>query len=178
MLNDKLKWGYNSFHTRTLTCVCQLFYPGLNVCSEGMFYFWFYRTHEGSNVSFIWFSALFANENWYIHTDSLFAWNEETLETRIFILHRKRQTPDQLNDMESSASLVFVRGIHRIPVNSPHRGPVTRKMFLFEDVIMLWWVLTMGSSCIALCFITGKKSRQIWNKDSTTTPMAKMNLIN
>ena len=30
----------------------------------------------------------------------------------------------------------FVRGIHRWPVNSPHKGPVTRKMFLFDDVIM------------------------------------------
>ena len=27
-------------------------------------------------------------------------------------------------------------GIHRWPVNSPHKGPVTRKMFPFEDVIM------------------------------------------
>ena len=30
---------------------------------------------------------------------------------------------------QSSASLAFVRGIHRGPVNSPHKGPVTRKMF-------------------------------------------------
>ena len=30
----------------------------------------------------------------------------------------------------------FVRGIHRWPVNSPHKGPVTRKMFPFDDVIM------------------------------------------
>ena len=30
---------------------------------------------------------------------------------------------------ESSASLAFVRGIHRSPVNSPHKGPVTRKCF-------------------------------------------------
>ena len=37
---------------------------------------------------------------------------------------------------KSSASLAFVRGIHRWPVNSPHKGPVTRKMFLFDDVIM------------------------------------------
>ena len=27
-------------------------------------------------------------------------------------------------------------GIHRSPVNSPHKWPVTRKMFPFEDVIM------------------------------------------
>ena len=38
---------------------------------------------------------------------------------------------------ESSASLAFVRGIHRWPVNSPHKWPVTRKMFPFDDVIMI-----------------------------------------
>ena len=37
---------------------------------------------------------------------------------------------------QSSASLAFVRGIHRGPVNSPHKGPVTRKIFPFDDVIM------------------------------------------
>ena len=37
---------------------------------------------------------------------------------------------------QSSASLAFVRGIHRWPMNSPHKGPVTRKMFPFDDVIM------------------------------------------
>ena len=30
---------------------------------------------------------------------------------------------------QSSASLAFARGIHRWPVNSPHKGPVTRKCF-------------------------------------------------
>ena len=29
-----------------------------------------------------------------------------------------------------------MRGIHRWPVNSPHKGPVTRQMFPFDDVIM------------------------------------------
>ena len=37
---------------------------------------------------------------------------------------------------QSSASLAFVRGIHRWPVNSPHKWPVTRKMFPFDDVSM------------------------------------------
>ena len=40
---------------------------------------------------------------------------------------RKHQRP---------VSLAFVRGIHRWPVNSPHKGPVTRKMFPFDYVIM------------------------------------------
>ena len=38
---------------------------------------------------------------------------------------------------QSSASLAFVRGIHREPVNSPHKWPVTRKMFPFGDIIMV-----------------------------------------
>ena len=38
---------------------------------------------------------------------------------------------------QRSASLAFVRGIHRWPVNSPHKGPVTQNMFPFNDVIML-----------------------------------------
>ena len=43
---------------------------------------------------------------------------------------------------QSSASLAFVQGIHRGPVNSPHKWPVTRKMFAFGDVIMkMTWSL-------------------------------------
>ena len=37
---------------------------------------------------------------------------------------------------QSSASLAFVRGFHRSPVKSPHKWPVTRKTFPFDDVIM------------------------------------------
>ena len=35
-----------------------------------------------------------------------------------------------------STSLAFVWGIHRGPVNSPHKWPVTRKMFSVDEVIM------------------------------------------
>ena len=34
---------------------------------------------------------------------------------------------------QSSASLAFVRGTHRSLVNSPHKGPVTRKK------VSIWW---------------------------------------
>ena len=40
---------------------------------------------------------------------------------------------------QSSASLAFVQGIHRWPVNSPHKWPVTRKIFPFDDVIIESW---------------------------------------
>ena len=38
-----------------------------------------------------------------------------------------------------SAALAFERGIHRWPVNSPRKWPVTRKMVPFDDVIMIYW---------------------------------------
>ena len=38
---------------------------------------------------------------------------------------------------QSFASLAFVRGIHRWPVNFPHKWPVTRKMLPLDDVIMV-----------------------------------------
>ena len=39
---------------------------------------------------------------------------------------------------QSSTSLAFVRGIHWWPMNSPHKGPVTRKKFTFDDVIVFY----------------------------------------
>ena len=44
---------------------------------------------------------------------------------------------------QSSASLAFLRGIYRSPVNSAHKGPVTRKMFPFDNVI-----IQMLTSCL------------------------------
>ena len=42
---------------------------------------------------------------------------------------------------QSSTSLAFVWGIHRGRVNSPHKWPITQKMFPFDDVIMPWLTL-------------------------------------
>ena len=49
---------------------------------------------------------------------------------------------------QSSASLAFVRGIRRWPASSPHKGPVTRKMFPFDDVIMVTLVTWYSSTNI------------------------------
>ena len=48
---------------------------------------------------------------------------------------------------QSSVSLALVWRIHRGPVNSPHKWPVIRKMFPFDDVIM-----EMFSVLLALCY--------------------------
>ena len=48
---------------------------------------------------------------------------------------------------QSSASLAFVWGIHRWPVNSSHKWPVTQKMLPFDDVIMWRSVGTVPPKC-------------------------------
>ena len=45
---------------------------------------------------------------------------------------------------ESFASLAFVWGIHRWPVNSSHKWPVTRKMISFDDVIISTGFVDIG----------------------------------
>ena len=53
---------------------------------------------------------------------------------------------------QSSASVAFVRGIHRGPVNYPHKWPVMRKLFPFDDVIKIighpGWTMDIPSSLI------------------------------
>ena len=58
--------------------------------------------------------------------------------TSISIVHSTVCSGTDQRNHQSSATLTFVRGIHRWAVNSPHKGSVTRKMFPFDDVIMIW----------------------------------------
>ena len=50
-------------------------------------------------------------------------------------------------------SLAFVRGIDRWPVNSPHKGPVTRKMFPFDDVIMITTICLIKCAAVSSCTV-------------------------
>ena len=54
---------------------------------------------------------------------------------------------------QSSASLAFVWGIHQGPVNSPHKWPVTRKLFPFDDVIM-GTRRESRFACYSHCYVT------------------------
>ena len=56
--------------------------------------------------------------------------------------------PDQRKH-QISASLVFVRGIHRWPVNSPHKGPVSWKCFHLTT--SSWIVLKYRLLCSTHC---------------------------
>ena len=56
--------------------------------------------------------------------------------TSLTIVHLTVYSDTDQRKHQSSASLAFVRGIHREPVNSPHKWPVSRKIIPFHDVIM------------------------------------------
>ena len=56
---------------------------------------------------------------------------------------------------QSSATMAFLRGIHRWPLKPPHKGPVTRKMFPFDDVIML-------QLCLSVLTRTKNTGQVVW----------------
>ena len=58
--------------------------------------------------------------------------------TSLTVLYSTVHSGTDQRKHQSSASLAFVRGIHWWPVNSPHKWPVTLKMFSFDDVIMVY----------------------------------------
>ena len=64
---------------------------------------------------------------------------------------------------QSSARQAFVRGIHRWPANSPHKWPVTRKIFPFDDVTMCWiWAGKSSSpSCLMFPYLHHTKIRYV-----------------
>ena len=72
---------------------------------------------------------------------------------------------------QSSESLAFVRGTHRGPVNFPHKWPVTRKFFPFDDVIMndvimnffLFLNSPYGIPGSILCIMCAESCPQHWN---------------
>ena len=66
--------------------------------------------------------------------------------TSLTIVYSTVYSEEDQRKHQSSASLAFVWGIHRGPVNSPHKWPVTRKMFPFDDVIMCCVLLWLGDT--------------------------------
>ena len=72
----------------------------------------------------------------YVHYDYVIMGSTASQITSLTIVYSTVYSGADQGKYQSSALLAFVRGIHRRPVNSPHKLPVTQKMFLFDDVIM------------------------------------------
>ena len=79
------------------------------------------------------------NDRFRIHYHDVIISTMASQITSLVIVHSTVYSGTDERKHESSASLAFVWGIHRWPVNSPHKGPVTRKRFSFDDVIMCYY---------------------------------------
>ena len=71
-----------------------------------------------------------------IHNDDVMTAAIASLVTSLTIVYSTVYSDADQRRHQSSASLAFVWVIHRVPVNSPHKWPVTRKMFPFDDFIV------------------------------------------
>ena len=90
-----------------------------------------FKVSESWNTVFVRHQCLFFPTLPWRHNERDGASNHQPHNCLLNLLFGRRSKKHQ-----SSAPLAFVRGIHRWPVNSPHKGPVTRKMLPFDDVIM------------------------------------------
>ena len=88
-----------------------------------------------SEMWFFYFSRLFSMDFHWHYSDVIISTMASEITSPTIVYSTVYSGADQRKH-QSSASLAFVRGIHRRPGNSPHKGPVTRKMFPMDDVIM------------------------------------------
>ena len=75
-------------------------------------------------------------KNWTQHYSGVIMSAIASQITRFTIVYSSVYSAATQRKHQSFAQLAFVRGIHRWPVNSPHKGPVSRNMFPFDGVIM------------------------------------------
>ena len=104
-------------------------------------YFWrTIRLYKKDTVPWSWISWLISE--WILHYSDDIISSIASQITGVSIAYSTVCSGADQRKHKSSTSLVLVRGIHRWPVNSPHKGPVTRKMFPFDDVTM--WCFLCG----------------------------------
>ena len=80
----------------------------------------------------LWFVLLWL----YLHYNDVMTDTMTSQITSLTIVYSTVYSGADQRKHQSSASLAFVRGIHRSPMESPHKEPVTQKMFRFVDVNM------------------------------------------
>ena len=103
-------------------------------CIRGLLLAWFPLAEGNTNLSAIMLSLCVSLAH---HYDDVIMGAVVSLITSLRIIYSIVYSDADQRKHQNSASLAFVWGIHRGPVNSPHKWPVTRKMFPFDDVIMM-----------------------------------------
>ena len=91
-------------------------------------------------------AVIMAMEHWYVYNVCIYHYDDVIMTmlasqiTSLMVVYSIVYSGVNQRKHQSSASLAFVREIHRGPVNFPHKWPVTRKMFPFDDVIMFYLI--------------------------------------
>ena len=96
-------------------------------------------TRYGQSVQ-TWEVIDLARDTWLTHYNDLIMNAMASQITSPTIVYSTAYSGANQRKHQSSASLIFVGGIHQGPVNPSHKGPVTRKMFPFNDVIIILFV--------------------------------------
>ena len=153
--NNKQHQWYLSLHEASPDCSLKTTIAMKHLTSINIIRNYFARTHFRRidfvcsmwYGSIVWYDKAYADmgQNSILNycitlTSQWVRWCLKSPASRLFTQPTVYSGADQRKH-QSSASLAFVRGIHRWPVNSPHEGPVTQKMFPFDDVIMPYWAL-------------------------------------
>ena len=79
-------------------------------------------------IEILWNFHLFSCSLQWRHNERVWVSNFDCLLIRLLKCRSTKTSKLRVTD--------FVRGIYRWPVNSPHKGPVVRKKFPFDDVVM------------------------------------------
>ena len=93
--------------------------------------------HLSQNASLTVLSTQSDNSQWRLkHFSDVIMSAMASQITGVWIVCRIVCSGSDQRKHQSSASLVFAMGIHRWPLDSPHKGPVTLTMFPFDDIII------------------------------------------
>ena len=129
-------------HSGPLTPYCVMhishhwFYMSIYSVESGVSLFWCRLSHQLSQRSRSERTSIIGPCPWIFHYNHVIMSAMASQIIGVPILCSTVGSGADQRKHQGSASPAFVRGIHRWPMNSPHKRPVTRKMFPFHDVIM------------------------------------------
>ena len=125
------------FTSRIMQLICDNYYDIRHplIVSKYM-----YSINEALTINCVPRGAHFAHSYWVriVHYNDVIMGEMASQISSLTIVYSTVYAGADQRIYQSSASLAFVRGIHRWPVKSPHKGTVTRKMLPFDDIIMIW----------------------------------------
>ena len=136
-----MKFGINQSISQTIT---QLSCIQLETPSSRLWNFWWiktYTTFKGRWIInwvcvWLWFNTLMLSnldtcceDNTVVHYNDVIMGMMASQITSLTIVYSSVYSGADQRKHQSSTSLAFVWGIHRGPVNSPHKWPVTQKCF-------------------------------------------------